>query len=203
MNFVKTNFTTIIVIVLLCVVILQRCENKPASSAPTIVRDTQWVKKDSVIYTKPSVINTIKITSHDTIINHYIPDTNYNKLVKQYQDVVNQLLAKNIHSDSIRIDTNGYVKITDTVQKNLIVGRSTEYNIKYPVITNTITIHPKQVNQLYVGGGVGLSPAINQLKTGLLLKNKKDQIFGASVAITPQGQLIYGVESYWKIKIKK
>jgi hypothetical protein len=186
-------------------VILQRCENKPASPTPTIVRDTQWVKKDSVIYTKPSVINTIKVTLHDTIINHYIPDTNYNKLVKQYQEVVNQLLAKNIHSDSIRIDTNGYVKITDTVQKNLIVGRTTEVKLKYPVIKETITIHQQPKNQLYIGGGIGASQnaLINQVRAGVMLKTKKDQLFGANVGISTQGTVVYGIDSYWKLKIKK
>lgn len=148
----KLSLEFIIIIVLLCVILLQRISCKTPVAQPgsvTTVRDTVWVKNDSIIYSKPSVIKTITIQSHDTVYNHYIPDTSYKVLVKQYQDVVNQLLAKNIHQDSIRIDTNGYVKITDTVQKNLIVGRSTEYNIKYPVIKETITIIKPPKNQLY------------------------------------------------------
>jgi hypothetical protein len=157
-----------------------------------------------LIASKPRLTNTIQITSHDTIINHYIPDTNYNKLVRQYQEIVKELLAKNIHSDSIRIDTNGYVKITDTVQKNLIIGRVTEVKVKYPIIKETITIHQQPKNQLYIGGGIGASQnaAVNQVRIGALFKTKKDQLFGANIGISTQGTVVYGIDSYWKLKIK-
>jgi hypothetical protein len=36
----------------------------------------------------------------------------------------------------------------------------------------------------------------------LLYKNKKDQIFGASLGINTNGSVVYGVSSYWKIKLK-
>jgi hypothetical protein len=206
MSFIKSNVLNFIVLVLLIVILLQRCNSgKDTYIPPSIKRDIVWVVKDSLITSKPSVIKTIQITSHDTIINHYLPDTNYNKLVVQYQEVVKELLAKNIHSDSIRIDTNGYVKITDTVQKNLIIGRVTEVKLKYPVIKETITIHQQPKNQLYIGGGIGASQnaLINQVRVGGMLKTKKDQLFGANVGISTQGTVVYGIDSYWKLKIKK
>ena len=207
MDFIKSNVLNFIVLILLAVILLQRCGGGGEKDVipPSIKRDTIWVVKDSLIASKPSVIKTIQVTSHDTIINHYLPDTNYNKLVGQYQEVVKELLAKNIHQDSIRIDTNGYVKITDTVQKNLIIGRTTEVSIKYPVIKETITIHQQPKNQLYIGGGIGASQnaLINQVRAGVMLKTKKDQLFGANVAISTQGTVIYGIDSYWKLKIKK
>jgi proteasome assembly chaperone (PAC2) family protein len=205
MNFIKSNVFNFIVLILLTVILLQRCNGrKDTYIPPSIKRDTVWVVKDSLITSKPSVIKTIQVTSHDTIINHYIPDTNYNKLVGQYQEIVKELLAKNIHLDSIRIDTNGYVKITDTVQKNLIIGRTTEVKLKYPVIKETITIHQQPKNQLYIGGGIGASQnaAVNQVRIGALFKTKKDQLFGANVGISTQGTIVYGIDSYWKLKIK-
>jgi hypothetical protein len=204
MQFIKNNFLSFVVLVLLVVILLQRGCEKSTPSLPTVKRDTIWVTKDSLIISKPQVIKTITIGSHDTtIINHYTPDTNYGKLVKQYQEVVNQLLAINIHKDSLRIDTNGYVKITDSVQKNLIVGRSTEVNIKYPVIKETITIPYKPVSQLYIGGGLEATRTnINQLNSGLLYKTKKDQIFGATIGLNNNGNVVYGVSSYWKLKLK-
>jgi len=204
MNFIKSNVLNFIVLVLLAVILLQRCGGeKDTYIPPTIKRDTTWLVKDSLIISKPKVINTIQVQSHDTIINHYLPDTNYQKLVIQYQNIVKELLAKNIHQDSIRIDTNGYVKITDTVQKNLIIGRSTEVNVRYPIIKETITIHEQPKKQLYLGGGLEATRTnINQLNSGLLYKNKKDQIFGASLGINTNGSVVYGVSSYWKIKLK-
>lgn len=205
MKFLKNNLIGLLVLVLILAIFIERC-NKPVEPTPPpkIVRDTVWVKHDSVIYSKPQLIETIKtIGSNDSLI--YLPDTNYAKLVLQYQEVVNQLLVKNIQVDSVRIDSNGYVKIVDTVQKNLIVGRSTEVNIKYPVIKETVTIFPKKVTQLYIGGDVAgtQTSLINQVRAGLVLKNKTDQVFSAHVGLNTNGQPVFGLGSYWKLKLKK
>ena len=203
MKFIKDNLLTVVILVLLSIIILQKCGAPAPVEAPTVVRDTAWIVKDSLIVSKPQLIKSISVESHDTIINHYVPDTNYAKLVAQYQEVVSTLLAKNIHSDSIRIDSNGYVKITDTVQRNLITGRSSQVNIRYPIIKETITLPAKRVNQLYVGGTVQGFPAINQVGVGALLKTKNDFLFGTSLGVNTQGGLQYGAGAYWKIKLKK
>lgn len=203
MQFIKTNFFNLLVAVLLVVILLQKCSQPVDPIVPTVIRDTAWVVKDSLIVSKPQVTKTIQVESHDTIINQYLPDTNYAKLVVQYQEVVNTLLAKNIHSDSIRIDSNGYVKITDTVQRNLITGRSSQVNIRYPIIKETVTIPQKKVTQLYVGGVVQADPAINQAGVGALLKTRNDFLFGGSLSVNTYGNLQYGVGAYWKLKLKK
>ena len=201
MQVIKNNLLSLIILILMVIVLLQRCQSpSPAPEPPKVVRDTIWVVKDSLITGKPQLIKTI--VSSDTIINHYIPDTNYAKLVAQYQEVVNQLLAQNIHADSIRIDTNGYVKIVDTVQKNLIIGRSTRVNIHYPIIREIVTIPAKKVTQLYVGGAILGSPVPNGILGGALLKTRNDFIFGGSLSINTYG-LQYGVHSYWKLNVKK
>jgi len=202
MEFIKKNLLSLAIIVLLVIVALQKCAQPVPAEQPKIVRDTMWIVKDSLIVGKPQVTKTIQIESHDTIINHYIPDSNYAKLVVQYQEVVNQLLAKNIHQDSVRIDSNGYVKIIDTVQKNLIVGRSTKINIKYPVIKETVTIPAKKVTQLYVGGAFQTNLRNQQVGAGALLKTRNDFLFGGSLSVNTYGDLMYGVGAYWKIKLK-
>lgn len=203
MKFVKNNLISVLALILLIILFIERC-NKPVEPTPPpkIVRDTVWLTHDSIVYSKPKVIRTIQIKSKDSLI--YVPDTSYPKLALQYQEIVNQLLAKNIHIDTVRIDTNGYVKIVDTVQKNLIIGRSTQVSVKYPVIKETITLYPKPVNQLYVGGDIGGSQIslINQIRAGVILKNKKDQIFTASVGLGTNGHPVFGLGSYWKLKFK-
>ena len=205
MKFVQKNFLSLVTLLVVLVVLLQRCDAPNPSEEPKIVRDTTWVVKDSLVVSKPQLIETINIESHDTIINHYIPDTNYQKLVLQYQEVVNQLLAKNIQSDSLKIDSIGYVHVLDTVQKNLVIGRSFKYNLKYPIIKETITLPPVRKNQLYVGGEVegSLTNLVSGVNAGLLFKNKKDQIFGLKAGLTPQGQPNVGISSFWKITLKK
>ena len=203
MKFIKDNLLTVVILVLLSIIVLQKCGAPAPVEAPTVVRDTTWIVKDSLIVSKPQLIKSISIESHDTIINQYLPDTNYAKLVIQYQEVVNTLLAKNIHSDSIRIDSNGYVKITDTVQRNLITGRSSQVNIRYPIIKETITLPAKKVTQMYVGGLLQANPGINQVGVGALLKTRNDFLFGTSLGVNTNGALQYGVGAYWKLKLKK
>jgi hypothetical protein len=203
MKFIKDNLLTVVILVLLSIIILQKCGAPAPVEAPTVVRDTTWIVKDSLIVSKPQLIKSISIESHDTIINQYLPDTNYAKLVIQYQEVVNTLLAKNIHSDSIRIDSNGYVKITDTVQRNLITGRSSQVNIRYPIIKETITLPAKKVTQMYVGGLLQANPGINQIGVGALLKTRNDFLFGTSLGVNTDGNIQYGVGAYWKLKLKK
>lgn len=203
-SFVEKNFLNLVILVLIALVLLQKCGGDPsAPQEPKIIRDTTWIIKDSTVYSKPQLIKTIPINvSHDTIINHYIPDTNYAKLVLQYQSVVNELLAKNIHTDTIKIDTFGYVNIIDTVQKNLIVGRDFKYKITYPMIKETIIMPEKKKNQVFVGGNIQGSTSANQINAGLLFKTKKDYIFGGTIGVNNKGSLQYGVQSFWKIKIK-
>jgi hypothetical protein len=205
-KFIKDNFFNLVVVILVVILLLNNC--KSTSSGETgvkIIRDTTWITKDSTIYSKPQVIQTIPVNVyHDTTFREYLPDTNYSKLVLQYQDVVNQLLAQNIQSDSLKIDSIGYVHVLDTVQKNLVIGRSFKYNLKYPIIKETIIQPSLKVRQLYVGGqvsGVQGSP-VNSINGGLLYKTKKDYIIGVNAGFDRNGNILYGIQSYWKIKLK-
>lgn len=201
----KINFNNILsiaILILAVIIVLQRSNSSPdIIEKPTIIRDTIWQKKDSVIYTSPKGVQTIPIK---IISEKYLPDPNYDKLLLQYQELVKLHLAKNIQKDSVKIDSIGFVKVIDTVQNNIVQNRKWEYNIKYPIIKETIIEPPKKINQLYIGGGLQGNQynIINSINGGILYKNKKDQIYGLSVGINTNGQVIYGVSSYWKIKFK-
>ena len=201
----KINFNNILsiaILILAVIIILQRINSSPdIVEKPVIVRDTVWQKKDGVIYTSPKVVQTIPVK---IISEKYLPDPNYDKLVLQYQELVKLHLAKNIQKDSVQIDSIGFVKVTDTVQNNIVQNRKWEYNIKYPIIKETIIEPPKKINQLYIGGGLQGNQynIINSINGGILYKNKKDQLYGLSIGVNTNGQAVYGVSSYWKIKFK-
>lgn len=204
----KVSISELLIVALLIIILLQRCGggNPEHPTDPQITRDTVWVQKDSTIISKPQLIKTepyaVPIDRWNT---EYLPDTSdMSRLVKQYEALVRELLAKNIQSDSIKIDSIGHIYITDTVSRNIIIGRSTHYNLKYPSITTTITIPEKKRNQLYIGGSVQgnqLTP-LDQINIGLLFKNKRDQIFGVSAGLDMNGQIQYGLSSYWKISFR-
>lgn len=202
MKFLKDYFFLAIILSLVVIIFLQRSGNPPEVKPPIIVRDTVWMHYDSIVYAKPETVEVIPPTN---IPPHYIPDTNYITLVKQYNELLILYLQKNIQKDKLVLKDFGYINVTDTVYENLIKGRSYEYHIKYPQITEHITTYTSPKNQLYIGGslqGSMLYP-INQINTGILLKNKKDQIFGGYAGINKDGQLQLGVSSYWKIKLSK
>ena len=201
----KINFNNILsiaILILAVIIVLQRSNSSPdIIEKPIVIRDTIWQKKDSVIYTSPKVVQTIPIK---IISEKYLPDPNYDKLLLQYQELVKLHLSKNVQKDSVKIDSIGFVKVTDTVQNNVVQNRKWEYNLKYPIIKETIIEPSKRVNQLYIGGGLQGTQynIINSINGGILYKNKKDQIYGLSVGINTNGQVVYGVSSYWKIKFK-
>ena len=201
----KINFNNILsiaILILAVIIVLQRSNSSPDIIEKSIViRDTVWQKKDSVIYTSPKVVQTIPVK---IVSEKYLPDPNYDKLVLQYQELVKLHLAKNIQKDSVQIDSIGFVKVTDTVQNNIVQNRKWEYNIKYPIIKETIIEPPKKINQLYIGGGLQGNQynIINSINGGILYKNKKDQLYGLSIGVNTNGQVVYGLSSYWKIKFK-
>jgi len=206
MEYIKNNLLSFIVIILIAVLFLQRCgggEQTTGQQAPIIIKDTVWVIKDSVVYSKPQLVKTIQ---SDSIIREYyrLPDTTpYHTLLSSYNQLVESYLQTNIQVDSLKIDSLGYVQVRDSVSRNLVVGRSYNYNLKYPYIKETIYIPLKQKNQVYIGGGISGNGriGINQIDAGLLFKNKRDQIFGVKAGVTTSVQVSYGLQSYWKIKL--
>ena len=202
----KISISEILIIVLLIVILLQRCGRNPENpTGPQITRDTVWVHTDSTITKQPQCIKTITVPIEQWN-TEYLPDTSSMAiLIKQYTELANKFLAINIHQDSIRIDTIGTVRITDTVTNNLIKSRKTTYSFKIPIITNTITIPEPKKTQWFAGGFIQGEQGIliDEIGAGLLIKNKKDQIFGGYVGLSTSGAIQIGLSSYWKIKIKK
>lgn len=206
------NILSVIVIVLVAIIVLQRtgCNGIPGFEIPKsdtlVVRDTTWEVHDSLIVKKMKVTNTIYEPQYIQGETKYIADTNYAVLKAQFEALVKENVSKNIYADTLKLDTIGYIAVADTVQFNKLQNRAFKYNYKTPIITNTITINnyalPKR--QLYIGGGFDANKAlaINQVNVGFLLKTKKDQIYGIRTNYDITSGVSYGFQSYWKIKLR-
>ena len=200
---------SIIIIFLVLIILIQRCKSGNNTSLNINTHDTttsiKYVYVKDSGHSKPIYIK----GGRDTILENtieYVPSEEYSDLLEQFNDLKIALLSKNIYKNEIPIDTFGNIKITDTIQRNMVVGRGWTTDIKVPEKTITITnnIYPKPKRQLYVGGGIFLSQnePVRQINIGLLLKNKKDQIYSVSAGIDLKGTPEFGIHSYWKIKIK-
>ena len=195
-------------------------DDKPApTSVVTVIKDTVYFHTDSTVYNQPQVMKTVPYPV-DKITKEYLPDTNYDALVKKYMGLIDKYLATNISLDSIRIDSIGYVRILDSISKNMVVGRSVSYNLKYPtikeIVTKTITIPEEKKRQVYVGAGATFNPSstnnslfgnnvysgMRNLTGGVLYKTKTDHIIGAGV-LWDGKETNYGVSTYIKLSFKK
>lgn len=178
----------------------QGCNTPNLKADTVIVHDTTWTVHDSLIVKKLKVKQTI----HDTLPPEYIADTNYPKLKAQYDALVVAYLAKNIYTDTVKLDTLGYVAVADTVHKNELHNRSYKYNYKIPTVTvtNTITKQAPPKGALFMGGGIISTKQLElqTIKMGFLYKTKSDKLFGLHIGLNSNSQVIYGIDSYWKIK---
>lgn len=209
MNFLKNNFLYVIIFVLSFIVLLQRCgKSKIQSQDPIVTVKIDTLYKDTIIYqkAKPGKKEVIKDTSwlHDTIYNPPVDTTqNCLELHKKYVDLGNKYYSKNIQTTNFQ-HKYGTIKIVDTVTKNEIIGSELTANLVIPEVTKTVTIEktlePKR--QVYVGAGLygnQIRP-ISMANVGLLYKDKKDRIYQVNIGYN--GQVQYGVSTFWKLKLK-
>lgn len=203
----KTNIAYILVLIFAGLFLYQVACNKPApvqlppKISTTVVYDTVIVH-DTVPGKTKIIKSTPDTTWRDSI--QYVPDTNYNRLLEQYDRLGDRLFSRNIYQTKYKLGSYGTATVTDTVNANKLVGTSMMYDIKVPekTITTTITQQAKPVNQVYVGGGFPLSRTnlIEGYEVGVILKNKKDQIFQVKVIQIQQLPVMGSVGAYFKLK---
>jgi len=167
----------------------------------TIVRDTVWHE------TSKTVVREIQQVGGDEGYvppgeDMYIAVDSYDSLLNKFNVLVKELTARKFYKDSLQLDSIGYIVVKDTVQFNSLQKRSYNYFYKVPHVTETMTItkYAPPTRQLFIGAGLGKS----DFQAGFLYKTRKDLLFGAYVAPPLQGvPLQFGVQAYWKIKLKK
>lgn len=166
----------------------------------TIVRDTVWHESSKTIIKEVPQVGGDE--GHVPADDKYIPAGDYDTLLTRFNTLVKELTARKFYKDSLQLDSIGYIVVKDTVQFNSLQKRSYNYFYKVPHVTETVTItkYAPPTRQLFIGTGLGK----DNFQAGLLYKTKKDFLFGAYVAPSLQGvQLQYGVQVYWKIRLKK
>ena len=166
--------------------------------------DTVWKHYDTVVK-KPMVITRV---IHDTLPPEYIPDPMYDSLKVQYQELVKDYLAKNIYQDTFKIGSLGHVIVYDTVKTNKLGVRSYMADYIIPVKRDSIfitkTVQAPKKGEVYIGGGFASNKSFqNSTQIGVIYKTKNDKIIGGFVTLMPGMQVGYGVQSYWKLTLKK
>jgi len=198
------------VIVLAVLLYFQRCNNDATGpQKPDTIYSVQQIPQPPVYI--PQYIPIPQSTQTPVIIpQNYQPAKELQALIKQYEDLVKKHIAVKTYQDSIELrDTAGtkvgIVNLKDVVSENEIKSRTPNYQLSFPKTTITIREPYKPRNQLYIGGGIlgTETNLVSGAKIGGYWKNKRDQLYGASVQKTNNYPLIYSLEGYWKIRLKK
>jgi hypothetical protein len=142
------------------------------------------------------------ILDTDTLL---MADSNYDILKDRFEKLVTEYTASNRYKDTIKIDTFGYIVITDTVQFNKLKLREYKYDYTITSVNTTKEIHHASKRQLYFGGNIMLNnnKAFESINTGLIYKSKKDQLYMFNVGMGLDGNLNYNLGTYFKLKFKK
>lgn len=193
----------LISMVLLVLLMRERGKNAEARPNDTVtVHDTAWQIHDSIRIKKVPVPYEVVVEVESK--PQMLPDTNYARLKEQYMALLKLYLNKFVYKDSIKVGDYGYIAVLDTVKENKIVYRRTRDNFNIPIVkeTKTITKYAPPVRQLYVGGGVLVNNTIGirGAEAGLLYKTKKDEIYNLSAGVDINGNVMYGLNYFYKLK---
>jgi hypothetical protein len=201
-------FFIIIISILMGIITVQTCTLKDNNTKPIVKIEN---KKYEVIKHKVDtvVINKIKTKYikgsdiyHEVIVEKEVKIPVYIK--SDTIKAIQEYLTKSIYKDKLVLNNSlGTIYITDTIQYNKIIGRKWDTNIKENTVYDIKTVKELPRNQVYVGiGGMSNSSSI-LVGPNLLLKTKKDNIYGLNLYIDPNSNMYIGVNINWKIKIKK
>jgi hypothetical protein len=205
----KNTITVCIIGVLLGIILIQRAcisgVEKPKTDT-VVVTKIVYVPVHDTIYTDPKIV--VRLVPRKPIPPEYLPDTNYAALHKQYEKLVIAHLTENVYVDKLNLDSLGSIVIRDTTQFNKLKKRSYSVNLRIPkrvdsvYVTNTILAPSKR--QVYLGVGANTTQTLGTvgLRGSVLYKDKKDNMFSPSITINTNGSIIYGIDTYFKIKLR-
>jgi hypothetical protein len=188
----------LLIAALTVVVLMQRACNGGVITKPIVkVKiDTVYDVKTKEVPTYIPKYRTLP-AEHDTVRIQGVVDTN---------TIINDHYTKLEYVDTIKLDSVGYVRVKDILYKNKIESRNVTYNYRVPIITKQITtiIPPNSKTQVYVGIGAQFNKAnfIHSAGVNLMLKTKKDKMYGLSIGVLENMTPYVGGQLLWKIKIR-
>lgn len=119
-------------------------------------------------------VDTVKQYKKGDAIPFAVLDTLY--LIDEVHDttyIVNDYNKVKVYTDTLRINTDNYVSIQDTISQNKIFGRGYNAHLTEKTVVVTNDIYHKPKNELYVGIIGDLRRFDNNLGVGVGLNYKK------------------------------
>jgi len=199
------NIQTVIIVVLLIIIFfLRECQgnqvNSPLTEGETIVKIE--TKYDTIVNTIETYVPEYRTevkwktrTIHDTIEVHDTIPIDTLSILEDY-------FKAYAYTDTLKKDSVTFI-INDTISQNKILARGIEYSLVYPT---TIISKESAVNkrELYIGLGLGGNrQQLSYLGSELMLRTKKQQIYGIGLGINKNFEPIFTFKMSWKVKMPK
>ena len=202
MKSIFKNFQSLIIIGLIIVIFLLReCkgESKGAPIEPVTIVKIE-TKYDTIVETVETYIPQYRTkikykTVHDTIEVHDTIPIDTASILKDYFETY-------AYTDTLKTDSVTFV-INDTISQNKILSRGINYSLIYPT---TIITTEREINkrELYIGFGLGGDKQqLSYVGSELLLRNKKQRIYGIGLGINSSFEPILTFKMSWKVKFPK
>tara|TARA_R100001440_G_scaffold35954_1_gene55059 strand:- start:795 stop:1451 length:657 start_codon:yes stop_codon:yes gene_type:complete len=198
------DFKTLTIIGLIIVIFLLReCrgESKGAPVEPVTVVKVE-TKYDTIVETVETYIPEYRTkikwktkTVHDTVEVHDTVPIDTLSILEDY-------FATYAYTDTLKKDSVTFV-INDTISQNRILSRGINYSLVYPT---KIIQTEREVNkrELYLGFGIGGDrQQLSFVGSELLLRNKKERIYGVGLGINQNFEPILTFKMSWKVKMPK
>ena len=196
------DFKTLIIIGLIIVIFLLReCkgESKGTPIEPVTIVKIE-TKYDTIVETVETYIPEYRTkvkwkTVHDTIEVHDTIPTDTASILKDYFETY-------AYTDTLKTDSVTFI-VNDTISQNKILSRGINYSLVYPT---TIISTEREVNkrELYIGFGLGGDKQqLSYVGSELMLRNKKERIYGVGLGINNNFEPILTFKMSWKIKMPK
>ena len=193
------NFQSLIIIGLIIVIFLLReCkgESKGTPIEPVTIVKIE-TKYDTIVETVETYIPEYRTKVkwkivHDTIEVHDTIPTDTASILKDY-------FATYAYTDTLKTDSVTFI-VNDTISQNRILSRGINYSLVYP--TKIISTE-REVNkrELYIGFGLGGDKQqLSYVGSELMLRNKKERIYGVGLGINNNFEPILTFKMSWKVK---
>lgn len=205
-NFIKKNFSLLIIAALVIVILLQRtCTPKNSEPKEIIKIDG---KKYEVI---KRVTDTLKIPVIHNVykkgedIYHDVPVYIQVPVNADTAAIIKEYFAMHVYKDTLTLkDSLGYVSVIDSITKNGLVGRQWNAQVIKTVINNTTYLKELPRTQLYLGGSLGVQkPSYTTIGFNAILKTKKDHMYGFGIGTNSELNTYIQGSMLWKISLKK
>ena len=198
------NFQSLIIIGLIIVIFLLReCrgESKATTTEPVKVVKVE-TKYDTIVKEVTSYVPEYRTevkwktkTIHDTIEVHDTIPIDTASILEDY-------FKAYAYNDTLKEDSITLI-VNDIISQNQIMSRNIKYSLVYPT---TIIQTEREVNkrELYLGFGIGGDrQQLSFVGSELLLRNKKERIYGVGLGINQNFEPILTFKMSWKVKMPK